>query len=104
MRPFSSLERRGVCLGLVWGMLTIAAWPGARPWIKYLQLPLATIDRLWVAMQWPGRENIPYMIAILFCMGITYEITYLIYLLGSRNRVQRRTRGNFLATARRTRR
>lgn len=103
MRTLSWLERKGVCLGLLWGILSIARWPSSSAWTRFLQAPSAVCEYLWTRFGWQASAQMPYVVAILLSAGMAYLVTYVVYLWWQRRAVRHGRRAS-LIEKRRTRR
>lgn len=82
MRKLSWLERKGVCFGLLWGILSVAEWPELNAWTKCLQAPFAVFDCLWLTYNLPARAQLPYILAIVFSGCVVYVVAHVVYLWG----------------------
>ncbi|NLW17847.1 MAG: hypothetical protein GX033_09490 [Firmicutes bacterium] len=103
MRPFSRLERKGVCLGLLWGILSIGSWPVSTWWTGCLQAPYKICEHLWLRFGGSALARWPYVAAILLATGGLYLVAYALYLLWLRpvSRYKRRPRSLAQGRARR---
>jgi hypothetical protein len=104
MRTFSWLERKGVCLGLLWGILSAGKWPVSTVGTRCVQAPFVVFDYLWITYKLPARAQLPYVLAIMFSTCVVYVISYVVYLWGRRVSARSRRSTASLAKRRTTRR
>ncbi len=93
---------QGVCLGLLWGILSVARWPSPTAGARCLQAPYLVCEYLWIRWGWPAPAQLPYVTAILLSTGLVYLVTYVIHQWWQRAGRQRRRAA--LLRKRRTRR
>ncbi|NLY54102.1 MAG: hypothetical protein GX060_05760 [Firmicutes bacterium] len=82
MRASSRFERKAICLGLLWGILSVGDWSGDNFLIRWLRFPVAVFSFLGSSWGWSAQSA--YALAIIASTCLTYALARLLALLGRR--------------------
>ena len=74
MRVCSWLQRKAICLGLLWGIMAAGEFPVSNVVTRWLQAPWVGLTRWGMWLGWPSPERWAYVLHILLAAAGAYAL------------------------------